>query len=107
MSSKEPMETPAVEGDPFGFSLEFKDWSREKVEELARRNKVGELTDTHWKIIHFVHEYYLQNGTGPPVVKIAKSCGLTSDEICGKLFPCGFVRGAYLLAGLPRPAGCI
>ena len=40
------------------------------------------------------------------LVKIHKATGLHAKDIC-KLFPCGLVRGAYRLAGLPRPAGCI
>jgi sulfur relay (sulfurtransferase) DsrC/TusE family protein len=43
---------------------------------------------------------------GPPVVKIGKATGLNAADIC-RLFPCGVVRGAYRLAGLPRPAGCM
>lgn len=38
--------------------------------------------------------------------KVAKHCDLSMDEMCD-LFPCGLVRGAYKVAGLPRPPGCI
>jgi len=39
------------------------------------------------------------------VVKIGKTTGMNTQTICD-LFPCGVVRGAYRLAGLPRPSGC-
>ena len=52
-----------------------------------------------------VKAYFEKYGTGPPVVKIGKNTGMKAGEIC-RLFPCGVVRGAYRLAGLPRPPGC-
>jgi tRNA 2-thiouridine synthesizing protein E len=75
------------------------------VEELADKHGVGPLSDDHWKVIEYVKGYYETNGSGPPVVKIGKVTGLSSKEIC-ELFPCGTVKGAYRLAGLPRPPGC-
>jgi tRNA 2-thiouridine synthesizing protein E len=73
--------------------------------DLAEKNEIGPLTEEHWKVIEFVKSYFETNGTGPPVVKIGKHTGMTAAEIC-HLFPCGVVRGAYRLAGLPRPPGC-
>jgi tRNA 2-thiouridine synthesizing protein E len=75
------------------------------AESLAVEHKIGELTDDHWTVIEYVQEYYSTYGQGPPVVKVHKVTGLTSEDIC-KLFPCGMVKGAYRLAGLPRPPGC-
>lgn len=89
-----------------GFLKELSDWSREKARELAERYGIGPLTEKHWKIIEFVKEYYETYGSGPPVVKIGRNASLSSNEIC-RLFPCGVIRGAYRLAGLPRPPGCI
>ncbi len=91
--------------DEEGFLKTMSGWSRSMVEELATRNDIGPLTDEHWKVIEFVKDYYLAHGTGPPVVKIGKATGLSAAEIC-RLFPCGVARGAYRLAGLPRPPGC-
>ncbi len=93
--------------DPHGFPLSFENWTHDKVLELAKKNQIGELSDEHWKIIDYVHDYYTKYGRGPSLVKIAKFTGMSSKKICGDLFPCGVVKGAYLLAGLPRPAGCI
>ena len=107
MVTKQTVETKPSQQGPYGFPLQFKDWNKETVEELARKNEIGELSETHWKVINYVHDYYAKYGTGPPVIRIARHCNLKVDDICGKLFPCGVARGAYLLAGLPRPAGCI
>lgn len=92
--------------DADGFLVEMSAWTRGKAQELARRNDIGSLTEDHWKIIDFVREYYLETGEGPPIVKIAKATGMKSKTIC-ELFPCGIARGAYRLAGLPRPIGCV
>ena len=92
--------------DQEGFLKQISGWTREMALELAQRNDLGPLTGEHWKVIDFVQMYYRQHGEGPAIVKISKSTGLSSKEICA-LFPCGIARGAYRLAGLPRPHGCL
>jgi dissimilatory sulfite reductase related protein len=92
--------------DNDGFLNEISNWTREQAQELARRNDLGPLTEDHWRIIDYVREYYLKHGEGPPIVKIGKATGFSSGEICN-MFPCGVARGAYRLAGLPRPSGCL
>ncbi len=91
--------------DEDGFLKKISAWNRSMAEELAKKNDIGPLTDEHWKVIEFVKDYYENYGTGPPVVKIGKTTGMSAGEIC-ELFPCGVVRGAFRLAGLPRPPGC-
>ncbi len=92
--------------DADGFLREMSSWDREIAEELARRNNLGPLSDDHWKIIDFVKDFYQEHGRGPAVVRVAKQTGLSRKTIC-ELFPCGIARGAYRLAGLPRPSGCL
>jgi tRNA 2-thiouridine synthesizing protein E len=92
--------------DPEGFLVDLSWWSRKLAEELAEKNQIGPLTEDHWRVIEFVNEYYRRYGEGPPIVKIAKHTGLKAQKIC-HLFPCGVVRGAYRLAGLPKPLGCV
>ncbi|UCG50753.1 MAG: TusE/DsrC/DsvC family sulfur relay protein [Candidatus Latescibacterota bacterium] len=94
-----------LDGDGFLLS-EDSGWSRRVARELAERNDLGPLTDEHWKIIEFVRAYYQKHREGPPVVKIAKATDMSSRHIC-ELFPCGIAKGAYRLAGLPRPSGCL
>ena len=92
--------------DEDGFLTQMSSWSREIAVDLAQRNNIGPLTDDHWKIIEFVKNYYEEHGGGPPIVKISKNLGFTGKYIC-ELFPCGVAKGAYRLAGLPRPSGCL
>ncbi len=89
-----------------GFLEEMSSWTRELAKELAEKNNLGPLTKDHWEIIDFVREFYRTNGIGPPIVRISRETGFRSDYIC-HLFPCGVARGAYRLAGLPRPHGCM
>jgi TusE/DsrC/DsvC family sulfur relay protein len=92
--------------DNDGFLKQLANWNREMAIELADRNDLGPLTDDHWKIIDYVRKYYKTHGDAPPIVKIGKAVGMSSSQIC-RLFPCGVARGAYRLAGLPRPSGCL
>lgn len=89
-----------------GFLKEMSTWSREIAEELAEKNNIGPLIEDHWKIIEFVQKFYSKKGVGPSIVKISKYTGFSSKYIC-HLFPCGVAKGAYRLAGLPRPHGCL
>lgn len=99
------IQSKALENED-GFLREMSHWSRDVAEDLALRNDLGPLIEDHWKIIDYVRDYYLESGVGPSIVKIAKATGFTSGYIC-HLFPCGVARGAYRLAGLPRPFGCL
>lgn len=83
-------------------------WSVEAAESLAKVHGIGDytLSDEHWKVINFVRDYYEKNGRGPAIIKVVKHTGFSLSRIC-KLFPCGLVKGAYRLAGLPRPPGCV
>ena len=103
--TEEQVQTPDASLDEDGFMKAMSGWSRSMAVELAEKNEIGPLTEDHWKVIEYVKSYFEKCGTGPPVVKIGKNTGLKAGEIC-RLFPCGVVRGAYRLAGLPRPPGC-
>lgn len=91
-----------------GFLADRNFWTPDVAEKLARAHEVGEikLSEKHWNVINFVKGYYEVFGVGPPIVKVAKHTGLSLKDFCG-LFPCGLVKGAYRLAGLPRPPGCV
>ena len=88
-----------------GFLNKIASWDRATAEELAVEHNIGPLTEDHWKVIDYVQDYYSAHDRGPEVIKIHKQTGLTTSDIC-TLFPCGMVKGAYRLAGLPRPPGC-
>ncbi len=88
-----------------GFLSEIVSWNQQIAEELARRNEIWPLTEEHWKVVHFLRDYYLKYAQGPVILKISRATGISVQRIC-ELFPCGMIRGAYRIAGLPRPPGC-
>jgi tRNA 2-thiouridine synthesizing protein E len=89
-----------------GFLSGKSRWSQKVAEELARINKIWPLSVEHWKIIDYVRDYYAKHGEGPLICKISRATGLSGKRVC-ELFPCGIVKGAYRIAGLPRPSGCL
>ncbi|TET37590.1 MAG: TusE/DsrC/DsvC family sulfur relay protein [Planctomycetota bacterium] len=90
-----------------GFLADEAFWSTDVAEYFARAQNIGEhkLSSDHWKVIHFVRDYYREYKRSPAIVKVARHTSLSLEEICN-LFPCGLVKGAYRLAGLPKPPGC-
>jgi tRNA 2-thiouridine synthesizing protein E len=100
-------ETTSIPGlNVEGFLTGDSGWNEEIAKKLAQLNDIWPLTEEHWNVINFVRRYFEEYGQGPMVLKIAQATGLSSKQIC-ELFPCGVVRGAYRIAGLPRPPGCI
>jgi tRNA 2-thiouridine synthesizing protein E len=91
-----------------GFFTDKDFWSVEAAENLAKAHEIVEadLTEDHWKVIYFVKEYYEKFSRGPSILKVVKGTDISLNKICD-LFPCGLVKGAYKLAGLPRPPGCV
>ena len=67
---------------------------------------IGQLTEGHWKVIHYIRNYYLQFGIAPMIRKVCKETGFSLKEIYN-LFPSGPAKGACKLAGLPKPTGCV
>jgi len=106
---KEVLDQEVVDDDMDceGFLTDGNMWSQDVAEVLAKTNEIGEykLSDEHWKVIYYVRDFYIKYGTGPAIVKVVKHTGLSLKDLC-RLFPCGLVKGAYKLAGLPKPPGC-
>ena len=98
-----------TESDPCckGFLSDKDFWSLEIIEKMEQEQKIGtyNLTKEHWTVILYIKEYYQENRIFPPILKIVNFTGYSLTKI-SQLFPSGLVRGAYELAGLPKPAGC-
>ena len=103
MGTRAASESPDL--DPNGFLGIMAAWDRAEAQRLAYEHEIGPLTEDHWKVIDFVRAYYRTYRVGPPVVRIHRETGLSSGAIC-RLFPCGMVKGAYRVSGMPRPPGC-
>lgn len=91
--------------DEDGFLLDVNSWDVNVAEHLAKMEGIDRLTSEHWKLITAIRLYYERNGVSPLCRDILKETGFTKKEMY-RLFPSGHLRGAYKLAGLPKPAGC-
>lgn len=94
------------EVDEDGFLQDPTIWNAEVAEDFASSEGVAELTDEHWKVIHYLRNYYLEFGIAPMVRKLCKETGLKLNQIY-EFFPSGPAKGACKLAGLPKPTGCV
>jgi tRNA 2-thiouridine synthesizing protein E len=92
--------------DEDGFLQDPNLWNDEVAKDFMSTEGISELTDDHWKVIHYIRNYYLQFGIAPMVRKVCKQTGFTLKEIYN-LFPSGPAKGACKLAGLPKPTGCV
>ena len=95
-----------VELNEEGFFVHPEQWTEEMVPELARREGIDELTDSHWKVIRYMRAAYEVAGTGPTVRALGKTSGVTIRELY-QLFPKGPAKVAARIAGIPKPRGCI
>ena len=89
-----------------GFFEDPDQWTEPMAAELARESGIGELTDRHWQVIHFMREEYAEKGTGPTVRVLGKTSGVSVKELY-QLFPKGPAKTAARIAGIPKPRGCI
>jgi tRNA 2-thiouridine synthesizing protein E len=85
--------------DPLGFLLDFERWDEEFAKALF--NEAGTPpTNRHWEVIRYLRAYYTKHASIPTVYEACSAIGMSLDEF-GSLFPSGYRRGAFRLAGLP------
>lgn len=95
-----------------GFLCDARLWNEAVAIHLARGLGL-ELTAAHWEIIHFVRGYYLRYQHLPNmrmfVRAIQKELGTDKGNASylHGLFPDSPLKQACLIAGTPKPPGCI
>jgi tRNA 2-thiouridine synthesizing protein E len=99
-------EDVSIDVDEDGFMSEPEKWDEKVALALASTEGVDELTDDHWKVVHYLRDYYQQFGVAPMIRKLCKQTGFKLKEIY-ELFPSGPAKGACKVAGLPKPTGCV
>jgi dissimilatory sulfite reductase related protein len=93
--------------DEDGFLLELEKWNKEFAQAYANREGIeGPLTDDHWKVIHYLRNYYQLYNVAPMIRKLCKDNGIDMKKL-NELFPTGPAKGACKLAGLAKPTGCV
>jgi tRNA 2-thiouridine synthesizing protein E len=88
--------------DDDGYMLHPEMWTEETAELLAQGLVPGGLlTEEHWRVIHYLRDYYLKYGTVPPVRKLCRDTHESLQHIY-ELFPGNYPR--CLCAGLTKCA---
>lgn len=82
------------------FIVDPKSWSESLAEQLAANAEIGELTASHWQIIHFLRDKYLRLGAIPPMRRVCREFGHEKDAV-RNLF--GGCLQLWQISGLPYP----
>lgn len=93
----------AFTGD--GFLADPQQWTRALAETLAKERGVT-LTEAHWKLIDFARQEFLSTGVSPNIRRLTLATGLDTKSVYA-MFPKAPGKTTALLAGIPKPAGCI
>lgn len=95
-----------------GWLENLEEWSEALAEEIAKNEKIPELTQEHWDIINTAREYFQENGVvAEPrafskIMKTKFGSDRSDQKYIYSLFPTGLIKCANKVAGLPRPKGC-
>jgi tRNA 2-thiouridine synthesizing protein E len=100
------IEGRSFEVDEDGFLQDPSLWNEEVAALFAKTEGVEEMTEDHWKLIHYIRNYYMEFNIAPMVRKLCKDTGFKLKKIYD-LFPSGPAKGACKVAGLPKPTGCV
>ena len=92
--------------DEDGFIQEPEKWNEDVAKALALTEGVDDMGDDHWKLVHYLRNYYLEYGSAPMIRKLCKETGFKLKKVY-ELFPSGPAKGACKVAGLPKPTGCV
>ncbi len=95
-----------VEIDEDGFIQDPEVWDEEVAKDLAKTEGVEELGEDHWKLVHYLRDYYIKFQIAPMIRKLCKETGFDLKYVY-EMFPSGPAKGACKVAGLPKPTGCV
>lgn len=87
-----------------GYMTDFKQWSKEVGEELAKEANVS-LSPRHWDVIGYIQDEFKKE-VPLSIRKIGKS-GVVDIKEFYALFPNAPLKTATKIAGIPKPASCI
>ena len=95
-----------------GWLENLDEWSEGLAVEIAKNEKIPELTQEHWDIINTAREYFNEEGMVAEPRKFSKimkekfGADRSSQQYIYSLFSTGLFKCANKIAGLPRPKGC-
>ena len=95
----------SVHVDAEGFLTEYDEWDEDLAKTLAAAIGI-QLTDPHWRVIHFLREDYREKGETPTTRRVQVVSGVPVKEQFA-LFPKKPGKKMAYVAGLPKPRGCL
>ena len=101
-----------IELSEAGWLNNLDEWSEDLAVEIAKTEKIPELTEEHWDIINMAREYFQDNGSVAEPRNFSKMMkkkygkDRSDQKYIYSLFPTGLIKCANKVAGLPRPKGC-
>ena len=60
------------EVDEDGFIQEADSWNEEVAQALAESEGIDQLSEAHWKVVHYLRNYFLEFGIAPMIRKLCK-----------------------------------
>lgn len=96
----------SVEVDDEGFLRSPDDWTEEMAPELAKEEGIDNLTEAHWKVIHFIRKDAKETGQVPTIRRMKNAGGIPTNELY-ELFPQGPAKKSAKIAGYGKPQGCV
>ncbi|MBU0515174.1 MAG: TusE/DsrC/DsvC family sulfur relay protein [Proteobacteria bacterium] len=96
----------SYEVDEDGFLSNPENWDEDFAQAVADQEGITDIGEEHWKVIHYLQDYYAKNGIAPMVRIMTKVTGYKLKKIY-ELFPSGPGKGACKMAGLAKPTGCV
>lgn len=101
----------AIPTDEEGYIKNIEDWSEDYAIALAAREEL-ELTDEHWQVIRFIHDYHDEHGIQAQVREMIKHFSEVwgpargNNHYLHQIFPRGGPqKQGNRLAGVYRPRG--
>jgi TusE/DsrC/DsvC family sulfur relay protein len=104
------MTTTTIEGHTVhvneeGFLTEPTEWDEQLARSLARSIGI-DLTEEHWKAIHFLRDDFFARGETATLRRISTVGGIPVKTLF-QLFPQKPAKKLAYVAGLPKPHGCV
>lgn len=91
--------------DASGFLIDPNTWDRDLAHKIASGLGIA-LTDEHFAVIDWVRADYAQTGASPNVRRSASGSGVGTQAMY-RLFPPTPGKTCAMIAGVPKPVGCV
>jgi len=95
----------SVDVNEEGFLTDPSAWNEELGTELAKLIGI-EMTDAHWKIVHFLRDDFEVMGETATLRRVSTQTGVPVKDLF-TLFPKKPAKKMAYVSGLPKPKGCV